>query len=194
MPNWCKNGLHVEGDKAEVQRFKDGIKRTDEKYEIISSYVPCPDALQEIKTGFATINEVRVERWTESGEGKERVMEAVTPAREAEFIKLYGAADWYQWAVSNWGTKWSDCDTELESEYSGYLCFMFDSPWGSPHKAFDKIAKLFPKLKFILKYGQGETEFEGYVIWKNGERVKEDEWEWNGFDLSSSYVRDDDNE
>ncbi len=193
MPNWCKNGLHVRGEANEVKVFLDKLKRFDDGgYSIISALVPCPPEMKEINSGSAMIEGVRYDRWTEVGEGKDRVMTAITPEREVELKERFGARDWYEWEVANWGGKWGDCDTKLEEQDEDHLYFAFDSAWGSPHKAFDTIAGMFPALRFNLKYGQGETEFEGYVIWRNGKRFKQDSWEWKPFNLDDDYELEED--
>ena len=39
----------------------------------------------------------------------------MTEADQKRFSETYGATDWYDWAVKNWGTKWSpDLDQEFE--------------------------------------------------------------------------------
>lgn len=187
MPNWCKNGLHVRGEIEEVKRFLSKVERDAEGISIIKSFIPCPNELTSISTGAATINGVKVERWRETGEGKDRIMTPLTAEEESTLIEKFGAKDWYEWEQINWGVKWGDCGTELETEEDDYLCFLFDSAWGSPHKAFDTIAKMFPMLRFNLKYGQGETEFEGYVIWRDGKRHEAKEWAWERFDLDDDY-------
>ena len=68
--------------------------------------------------------------------------------------------EWYDWCVSNWGTKWDvECfETIMEEDY---MVFQFDSAWAPPVPWLEIVAKLFPKLKFTLKYDEPGMGFMG---------------------------------
>lgn len=82
--------------------------------------------------------------------------------------------NWYDWNIANWGTKW-DVTAELDRIKPNHSHFSFQSAWAPPLEAFDKISKLFPKLSFELTYDEPGMAFEGDILWKKGERVKESE-------------------
>ena len=60
-----------------------------------------------------------------------------------ENIKKYGAADWYDWSIANWGTKWEVSDTEL-SEEAESLYYRIETAWSCPLPAFEKLSEQYP--------------------------------------------------
>ena len=77
---------------------------------------------------------------------------------------------WYDWCVTNWGTKWGDCHTRREEAGEG-LHYVFDTAWSPPIEAIISISKLFPDLKFVIVYEEGGMGFMGGDYIRNGETV-----------------------
>lgn len=208
MPNWCYTNMYVYGSKEECLRFRDGVlvKEDEEniydyhknpieiigtkkvkRLRIINAFFPCPEELYEVKSP------VREEQ-------KER---------SEEMLAKYGATDWYAWQNTNWGTKWGDCETELEGEHETddgkySLNYRFETAWGTATQAFQRISEQFPTLIFEFSHTEEAGFFQGNEIIQNGEVLyemffapceysvpypddpeKEDEWnekesEWRG--------------
>jgi hypothetical protein len=100
MPNWCSNTLTVESDNIEqLNDFKEKAihyKEDDTEKQwpslTFNKLVPCPEEL---------LNEAAF------GAG----------ANREDLVTKYGASDWYQWRVENWGTKWDAADADtLDNE------------------------------------------------------------------------------
>jgi len=66
-------------------------------------------------------------------------------AKEASNMEKYGAANWYDWNIANWGTKW---DVGEEGSDVGYtegdttVGLSFDSAWSPPIQFYDKMEEL----------------------------------------------------
>jgi len=157
MPNWCTNGLTVEGDPDKVQKF-----REDNTYVEVGE-----DA------GMAS--------------GDHRVLplsfEAKYPTPRQADGKLIGEGpkvtpgmpDWYQWRIDNWGTKW-DLTEETDVEHDGdYIHYSFDSAWGPPAIWVEKVAAEYPDLKFTIDFEEPGMNFWGVLIFEDGEMVSEEE-------------------
>lgn len=79
----------------------------------------------------------------------------------------YGYTDWYDWCIANWGTKWNAYDF-----YRYDFDFEFNTAWSAPHPVIEKLAKKFPKCRFIHKWADedignncGEREYcDGEVV------------------------------
>lgn len=72
------------------------------------------------------------ESFLEENQGKEWFnFFAPTPA---EFEK----EGWYEWNVSNWGTKWN-CDAQDWNREGDKISFWFDSAWSPPTELYNKI-------------------------------------------------------
>lgn len=108
MPNWCDNGVTLQhGDPAQITRAMDAFKRG----ELFQEFVPCPAELLEHDSPLRD------------------------ETKAAAFIDRYGAADWYDWCVSNWGTKWDASNDGFEAEPSedGKTVYLnFQTAWSPP--------------------------------------------------------------
>ena len=145
MPNWCNNTLYIHADnKEDMKELKNLLDETLE----ISKDNNCAVGL---------LNAI------------------VSMPEELENTKKGSNGDeynWYDWRVSNWGTKWDvECfETIMEEDY---MEFQFDSAWGPPVAWLEIVAKLFPKLKFTLKYDEPGMGFMG-VASGRGEIINEE--------------------
>lgn len=124
----------------------------------------------------------------------------------ADFIKQiklrdkFGYTYWYPWAIENWGTKWDVYSIAEEwTHRKDCSSIYFESAWSPPVPAIVGLSKMFPKVKFKLKYCDEGGGFIGYTDIENG--VANDiEYEWNsqqGRDLRKALGRwyeDDDEE
>lgn len=143
MPNWCFNNLRVDGDnKASLTKFRDWLGQDGFKLSKIS---PLPSELEN--TSAPTM--------LETDETK-------------RLTQKYGAADWYDWRIKNWGTKW-DVDAEVDDNDS-ILCITFDSAWAPPCAAIATLGNKFPDLTFTLSYYEQGMGFAG-TFTVNGDDV-----------------------
>ncbi|NBT59112.1 hypothetical protein EBT16_10050 [bacterium] len=72
-----------------------------------------------------------------------------------ENIKLYGYADWYDWACDKWGTKWNSYRGVW---YADHLV-RFETAWTSPRPVFAALSKLFPNVTIdVLWTDEGEED------------------------------------
>lgn len=140
MPNWCSCNLYVCGD---LTRFN---KWLEEKEGFsFSAILPMPEELKE----------------SEPFNGNH--------PRRHEFKRKYGATDWYDWCVINWGTKWDIDEAEVDEYDPNMIAIRFATAWSPPQTAIQSLAALFPELKFKLAYLEEGMGFVGYGIWENGE-------------------------
>ena len=157
MPNWCNNSLKVDsnGSKQAITAFRDWL------------------GLDGFKLGKIKLMPSELEGTT-----------SPTPKGEEENAKLlvekYGASNWYDWNLNNWGTKW-DVDAEVNDDDS--LIFVnFDSAWAPPQIAIKELSIKFPDLQFRLSYEEPGMGFAGFDLLQGGEMI------------DSAYVEADDKE
>lgn len=146
MPNWCSNFVQIRhADNAKLQALADAARAGN----FLQSVIPCPDELRAEGAVF--------------GKPKET---------DEEFMRKYGAVNWYEFCVSRWGTKWDvGCDRVELSE--GLLVLSFDSAWSPPEgvyqelyeQGFDVDAMYYePGMGFYGRWSEGfgdSTEFGG---------------------------------
>ena len=148
MPNWCNNTLYIQADsKEDMQELKNLL---DETLEIS----------KDNNCAIGLLNAI------------------VSMPKELENTKKGSNGDeynWYDWRLSNWGTKWDvECfETIMEEDY---MVFQFDSAWAPPVPWLEIVAKLFPKLKFTLKYDEPGMGFTGVA--KGREEIRDESVEF----------------
>lgn len=151
MPNWCNNGITLRhADPQMIDRViagKDGL---------LMEFIPTPQELIDTVSGWM-------------GEDKQAAHEA---QQRANFEK-YGAKDWYDWNINNWGTKWDFSLENVERHEDGSVTASFDSAWSPPTTAYGRLVELGfeieafynePGMCFCGKYtGSGNEESDDCV-------------------------------
>jgi hypothetical protein len=89
-------------------------------------------------------------------------------ARKLEF----GAENWYDWRVNNWGTKWEVCEFYGVDKQPDALIgdstisFAFSSAWAPPIGAYEKFLENNPDCSIRAYYYEGGCDFMG--LWEDG--------------------------
>jgi len=149
MPNWCSNTLYIDHPDDDVRRKIADLLRVEDKPISFDGFLPTPP---ELKGGTAPF------RGTEE--------------ESAALREKYGADDWYDWQVKNWGTKWNPVDGELDSN-DGRLFYTFNTAWGPPMEAISTLSKRYPEALFTLAYDEPGMDFGGYAVFQNGKMRSE---------------------
>lgn len=149
MPNWCYNSISVEGPKADVLKFLEAV-RSDEKFPHFNfnGIIPMPEEL--VGTESPNTNEELAAKLTEK----------------------YGASDWYDWALKNWGTKWNctaidEWDITHRKNNEIYAQINVDTAWSPPTEFLINASKIYPSLTFSNEfYEEGNCFIGSHVILK----------------------------
>jgi len=160
MPNWCNNNLRITGDEKLIAEFAKIVIVQDEdareSLKIVNHY-PCPKELQETISGWAGDNEAQAKREEQYELNRQK----------------YGFKDWYDWSIANWGTKWSDCETQLVHHFPTELLYVFDTAWGPPIELIEKLSAKYPTLTFRIVYEELGMGFMGMQKMLNSELLDE---------------------
>jgi len=113
MPNWCLNAVNLRhSDAAMISRI---VKAINEDRGLFSEFYPIPQKLQEMSAPAP-------EEYVESN------------------LKEFGACDWYNWAVNNWGTKWDVTNVDyFVSDDGKEISLTFDTAWSPPAEFFGNL-------------------------------------------------------
>lgn len=88
--------------------------------------------------------------------------------------KLYGKNNWYDWSVANWGTKWNAYGFDPNTNYSKEKEIRFLTAWSAPHPVIEKLAEMFPSVKFEHKWADEDIGMNcGRRVYYDGERIEE---------------------
>jgi hypothetical protein len=146
MPNWCFNTLSVDGAASAITKFREWLN--DEPLTL-QKIRPMPQELEE------TISPTP--DWSAADAEKAKILQ-----------EKYGADNWYDWHVKNWGTKWDIEATEDDASDTN-IYYSFDSAWSPSLEATKYLATLFPDLTFTHKYYETGIGFAGTLTATNGE-------------------------
>ena len=71
---------------------------------------------------------------------------------------------WYNWNISNWGTKWDiNGSVEIEDYDSEQIEINFNTAWGPPIEVCEKLRDMFPEVGFSWFYDEPGCEIAGYL-------------------------------
>lgn len=175
MPNYVMNQISVQGDPKEIQSMLEQIKNDDFGIGTVDfdKIIPMPKSL-DIESGTRTENGLKAYRqfiksYTSGKTARNALKSLRNIPLESENAFLcqrpdisreewdlgkaawhnlqdYGAATWYDWCVSNWGTKWNAYGYEKGVDYSGNDSLCFRTAWSAPHPVLDKLSEMYPEI------------------------------------------------
>lgn len=141
MPNHCDNRLTVKGSEEDIAKFKKECIKVEDGNTLnfdFNAILPMPKELEETHAP------------------------SLFDHPDPELIEKYGTDNWYDWKVTNWGTKWGAYDYYLIDELDGELSFSFNTAWCPPNSSFIKaMADKYPNLEFEWYYFEGGRCFAG---------------------------------
>lgn len=161
MPNWCNNSVTFKhSDPAEIKRLEQAFMRG----ELMQEFHPIPEDLN-ITAG--TVG---------APDSPEQIDLA---AKEKANLEKHGFANWYDWSVANWGTKWDVGNEDgISSVDESSISVYFDSAWAPPIGFYEHMTEELgwnveayyyePGMSFVGKWTEGEDEeyaIEGDSKW-----------------------------
>jgi hypothetical protein len=195
MPNWCSTSLVVRGPEDEIKSFYEGCVTVNDEgetqYNILQGHLPCPKELSET-TSTSALKEIPENwkkmvtdgEWTQE-QYDQRVAENNELLKKQEANKAkFGASDWYDWQVNNWGVKWGDCETDFHTKPQPtghkdlwFTTASFQTPWGTASPAFRELSKKYPNCIFMADSDEEAGFFQGIEMHYEGALVFEDYFE-----------------
>jgi len=139
MPNWCSNRVYISGSAEDVVAFKTLVN--GDKGEDTFSFqaiLPCPQELLDV---------------TE---------EAPSDYKDQLFLD-YGYANWYDWRVANWGTKWDTSDSYLDYADEESASWYFSTAWSPPEGIYNELSRRFPDLSISWFFDEPGMQIAGYL-------------------------------
>jgi hypothetical protein len=146
MPNWCNNVVELaHEDPAMLERAKAALNRG----EFLNEFIPVPKELQ-IVAGCVG----------DKDDPKQIELEAQTMHN----LSTFGYANWYDYCVGEWGTKWDVGGDGMTFEIeNGRISTSFDSAWAPPVAAYEKLVDLGFSVRAY--YYEGGMCFAG--VWED---------------------------
>jgi hypothetical protein len=123
MPNWCQNTLVLKHeDPVMIKRAEDSFA----KGAFLNEFIPVPKSLHIVAGRVGDPDE------------QKKLNEQEELNRE-----IYGYANWYDYCVNEWGTKWDIGHSDgINDVKTNEIVFYFDSAWSPPTIAYEKLIDL----------------------------------------------------
>jgi hypothetical protein len=195
MPNHCENTITVLVKKRSktTQAVQEDLLAVQEMFEdvnrrgtgLCNHLLPLPEELVGIHSGTWTIGGVSHDRWRDGFDPKtgEKIFIPVGPRERRRLQKKYGADNWYDWQIKNWGIKWDVYDVKLAfhvfcSNVKGYvrhapLRLWFQTAWCPTVPAIEQLSRRYPRLHFMHTWCEQGSLLVGRVIYENGVIIAE---------------------
>ena len=145
MPNWCNNTVEIRHeDPVMLERVRTAFNNG----ALLAEFIPVPEELQ-ITAGR-----------TNNPDENQKIVDAEESNREK-----YGYSNWYDFCVSEWGTKWDvGGDGAVPHDIDGGIMISFDSAWSPPIAAYEKLTEMGFEIRAF--YHESGMCFAG--IWEDG--------------------------
>jgi len=171
VPNWCENNLTVKGKKSDLEKFEKKARNKEEVFSL-NNFIPMPEELNRTSSPTSIVSAKEYKEFLKKQESEQKdkksfIHYVITKKMSKDFIEKYGYDNWYDWRICNWGIKW-DVSATSKGKNKNKLTYYFDSPWGPPIIAMEKISKLFPALYFTFSYDEPGMNYKGSFSVKNG--------------------------
>ena len=148
MPNWCENQISITGPNSVIDKIEKIINADDshENTGLLNFFHPMPKELEGTTSPSS--------------------------ASDKPQPKVDGFDNWYDWRVSNWGTKW-DIDPKEGLEFTdngdgtAQISGWFESAWAPPIEAYNTFIEDMDGCSLVADYHEPGMDFAG--IYDNGD-------------------------
>ena len=182
MPNWTFNILKVTDetqlDKKSLE--KDGSKDEKASRKELKKFVEENILKKKTYDKDGNVNVEIDEEYELTFQGsvpRPKSLDISSPARTdkekkiaEDNLKKYGATDWYDWNIYNWGAKWdADSHSVEDDSECGEVHVYFHTAWSPPLEWLQRVSKRYPSLLFDMNVEEESNAFIGNPIARNGE-------------------------
>ncbi len=184
MPNWCQNEVSIYGDKEDIEKIKAEVftidKDNKQPYLDFNKVIPMPKELEDTTSPSNVVPDeygrmrdlVKATPsiqsiWVDGGQIKATGWsERFITERQSEILKkTFGADNWYEWRITNWGTKWGiDGDSiQFYDEDNDRIELHFDTAWGPPDEIYQELRDKYEDLDISWFYREDGEQIAGYM-------------------------------
>jgi hypothetical protein len=141
MPNHCANSLKLTATTPENRQLLNAIRAAVAAEEgFFQTIDPCPAELLDTRAGHPA------------------------DTREPANLKKYGFANWYDFQLARWGTKWDAYEIDTLADTGETLMLSFDTAWSPPVGIYQTLHDM--GFEVEATYCEQGCDFVGY--WING--------------------------
>ena len=184
MPNWGQNEGSIYGDKEDIKKLKAEVFTVDEDndqpYLDFNKVIPMPKELEDSTSPQRVVSDewvrmrdlikanpsvqsiwvggrqIKADKWSEN---------YITKEQSEILKKTYGANNWYDWRVTNWGTKWGIDGESIQfyDEDEDRIELHFDTAWSPPNQIYQELRDRYEDIEISWFYREDGEQFAGYM-------------------------------
>lgn len=174
MPNWTSCSLIIRGSKKQLDKIEEtkfdfnNIIPMPKELQLDTSdiCVSCGDKLARVKDSFGGLHCKKCDVIGNIGGRISHLKEQMFQGLNEKEIKLaktwiskYGTCSWYDWSITNWGTKWNASEVEISRESPTVLNVYFATPWNLPNPILRKLSEQCSEI-FVHADDEGGESYE----------------------------------
>lgn len=153
MPNHVTNEVKFLGSVDRIKELREKCKGEDRPFSF-QSFCPMPEELQGTSSPAKIVTEQGLQEWKDklaNGELSEweKDYRPITEKEQWDLKGKYGADNWYDWHIHNWGTKWDCYDHRGEGDDSFII---FETAWSTPIRALLELSRQFDDVTIEVRY------------------------------------------
>jgi len=198
MPNHTANNFVIQGPADDINRFIAAVKTDDADIDF-NGVSPIPEELKGITSPTRIQTQEEVDKawadWYKCREAgtlasyeKHRPWSVgITQTQANDLVTKYGYANWYDWCVANWGTKWNAYDAREWSvtehgDGTAHATIYYETAWSPATALWLRVSKNYPTIQFYHEFADEGGAFLGSETIVNGVIIDEEELDWNSDD------------
>jgi hypothetical protein len=188
MANWTTNRVMVYGSEEDIRNFKalvtnpDTLATNKALFGEFEALTPCNGKAKalDIIDNDCLFDFNRILPMPAELEGTT----APRPAPDQRLCDLYGADNWYDWRIKNWGTKWgAGCPPtgiRVKQQYDMEVEYFFQTAWNPPVGIYQALLKHVADrdLQIVWRFNQDPCEGQCGFLREEGSRRM---WSYNPF-------------
>lgn len=140
MPNWATCTISFAGPTQGVAAIRDSLAPSGDdsnrRFDF-DKLLPTPPELLDVVSPMKIVDD---QESADAITGDSDRVWAVTRATAQRFLGEYGAVDWHQWRLGNWGTKWIGSYAKALFDSPDELIVRFDTAWTEPGQLLQAMA------------------------------------------------------
>lgn len=191
MPNWHTNAIAMHKDNVSLFVNDDGeVDFTKLKPMPKELMVPAGTLEHDAKLSLKhdTLEEFNENRYNIAGRKmpemkfpfklmKETLLETYADLQELgrkyqQNMEKYGATNWYDWCVNNWGCKWNACRTNVDTR-GDIAIVTFQTAWAPPIKTlFTSVLEKTEHPHYVLE--DYDEDYHGVSDWDEYGNIRKD--------------------
>ncbi len=183
MPNLCNNQIRITfASQEDASHFLDKVYGSNET-GLARAFRPMPAILDGTQSPTpsdefdpngrfrAFVDDPTNEHWDEEVYAQHKADHAEKVRRSVDALAETGFSNWYDWASTNWGTKWGDYNTDL-GKHNEVVSGHFTTAWGPICADFwEYVSRCYPAAQILVTFDEPGMGFEGAEAYFDGECV-----------------------